>query len=147
MVDIVRHWSWNHERDYSIQRLRSHEAFSYEYSLSLGEYFHPIVLIESQVILHHITGFKSKNIFKCAFKAKLTRKAQCAWCVWRACVSKALPQTGNTVRYYLFDYGNTENINSNIITWLSCSSINVVIGNRKVIHFCEENRFIFRFLS
>ena len=70
-------------------------------------------LVESQVILNRITGFKSKNILKCAFKAK-TRRAQCAWCVWRACVSKALPQTGNTVPYYLFDYGNMENINLNI---------------------------------
>ena len=65
-----------------------------------------IPLVESQVILNRITDFKSKNILKCAFKAK-TRKAQCEGCVWRACVSKALPQTGNTVPYYLFDYGNT----------------------------------------
>ena len=73
-----------------------------------------ILLVESQVILNRITGFKSKNILKCEFKAK-TRRAQCAWSVWRACVSKALPQTGNTVPYYLFDYGNTENINLNIL--------------------------------
>ena len=26
-----------------------------------------------------------------------------------------LPQTGNTVPYYLFNYGNTENINLNIL--------------------------------
>ena len=70
--------------------------------------------VESQVILNPIPGFKSKNILKCAFKAK-TWKAQCAWCIWRTCVSKALPQTGNTVPYYLFDYGNTEIINLNIL--------------------------------
>ena len=29
-----------------------------------------ILLVESQVILNRITGFKSKNILKCAFKAK-----------------------------------------------------------------------------
>ena len=55
-----------------------------------------ILLVESQVILNRITGFKSKNILKCAFKTK-TSKTQCARCVWRAFVSKALPQTGNTV--------------------------------------------------
>ena len=59
-----------------------------------------ILLVESQVISNRITGFKSKNILKCAFKAK-TRRAQCAWCVWRACVPKALPQTGNTKRVTL----------------------------------------------
>ena len=59
-----------------------------------------ILLVESQVILNCITGFKSKNILRCAFKAKM-RKAQCAWCVWRACVSKVLPQTGNTKRVTL----------------------------------------------
>ena len=73
-----------------------------------------ILLVERQVILNRITGFKSKNIPKCAFKAK-TRRAQCAWCIWCACVSKVLPQTGNTVPYYLFDYGNTENINLHIL--------------------------------
>ena len=73
-----------------------------------------ILLVKSQVILNRITDFKSKNILRCAFKAK-TRRAKCAWCIWRACVSKALPQTGNTVSYYLFDYGNTENINLNIL--------------------------------
>ena len=73
-----------------------------------------ILLVESQEILNRIMGFKSKNILKCAFEGK-TRKAQCAWCIWRACVSKALRQTGNTVPYYLFDYGNTENIILNIL--------------------------------
>ena len=29
-----------------------------------------ILLVESQVILNRITSFKSKNILKCAFKAK-----------------------------------------------------------------------------
>ena len=81
-----------------------------------------ILLVENQVILNRITGFMTKNILKCTFKVKM-RRVQCAWCVWRACVSKALPQMGNTVPYYLFDYGNMENINLNI-TWLSCS-INV----------------------
>ena len=73
-----------------------------------------ILLVESQAIMNRITGFKSKNILKCAFKAEM-HKAQCAWCVWRACVSKALPQMGNTVPYYLFDYGNMGNINLNIL--------------------------------
>ena len=73
-----------------------------------------ILLVESQVILNCITGFKSKNILECAFKAK-TCKAQCAWCIWLACVSKVLPQTGHTVACYLFDYGNMENINLNIL--------------------------------
>ena len=42
-----------------------------------------ILLVESQVILNHITGFKSTNILKSASQAKV----QCSWCVWRACVS------------------------------------------------------------
>ena len=50
-----------------------------------------IPLVESQVIWKRITGFKSNNILKCAFKAK-TPKVQCAWCVWRACVSKSVAQ-------------------------------------------------------
>ena len=40
----------------------------------------PILLVESKVILNSITGFKSKNILKCAFKTK-TCKVQCSWCI------------------------------------------------------------------
>ena len=71
-----------------------------------------ILLVESQVILNCITGFKSKNILKYAIQGE---KVQCTWCAWRASVSKSLvqihPQTGNADPYYLFDYSNMENIN------------------------------------
>ena len=110
-----------------------HQKYSSIYHYHLVDINTSILLVESQVILNRISGFKSKNILKCAFKAK-TRKAQCEWCVWRACVSKALPQTGNTVPYYLFDHGNTENINLNIL--LSCLVVKMSKNcNWKVIYF------------
>ena len=61
-----------------------------------------ILLVESQVILNRITGLSLK--ISSSAHSRQKRKAKCAWCIWRACVSKALPQMGNTVPYYLFDY-------------------------------------------
>ena len=52
-----------------------------------------ILLVESQVILNHITGFKSKNILKCTFKAKTRQGAEPMMRLARVCI-KGPPSNG-----------------------------------------------------
>ena len=81
--------------------------------LSRHEYFHPIGRKTSNIEPYY--GFLSLTISLSAH-SRQKRARRSAHDAFGSCVSKALPQTGNTVPYYLSDYGDTENINLNICT-------------------------------